>query len=78
MATTSSVWAVIIAFPVAYYLAFGIKKSKYIWLLIIITPFLTSYLLRIFAWKIILGDQGLINSALFSLGARSRQSRSRS
>jgi spermidine/putrescine transport system permease protein len=68
MATTSSVWAVIIAFPIAYYLAFGIRKSKYIWLLIIITPFLTSYLLRIFAWKIILGDQGLINSALFSLG----------
>jgi spermidine/putrescine transport system permease protein len=68
MATTSSVWAVLIAFPIAYFLAFGIKKSKYIWLLIIITPFLTSYLLRIFAWKIILGDQGLINSALFSLG----------
>jgi spermidine/putrescine transport system permease protein len=68
MATTSSVWAVLIAFPIAYYLAFGIKKSKYTWLLIIITPFLTSYLLRIFAWKIILGDQGLINSALFSLG----------
>jgi len=68
MATTSSVWAVLIAFPIAYFLAFGIKKSKYTWLLIIITPFLTSYLLRIFAWKIILGDQGLINSALFSLG----------
>jgi spermidine/putrescine transport system permease protein len=68
MATTSSVWAVLMAFPIAYYLAFGIRKSKYTWLLIIITPFLTSYLLRIFAWKIILGDQGLINSALFSLG----------
>ena len=70
MATTSSVWAVLIAFPIAYYLAFGIKKSKYTWLLIIITPFLTSYLLRIFAWKIILGDQGLVNSALFELGVR--------
>ena len=70
MATTSAVWAVIIAFPVAYFLAFGIKKSKYTWLLIVIAPFLTSYLLRIFAWKIILGDQGLINSALFELGLR--------
>ena len=70
MATTSAVWAVIIAFPIAYFLAFGIKKSKYIWLLIVIAPFLTSYLLRIFAWKIILGDQGLINSALFELGLR--------
>jgi spermidine/putrescine transport system permease protein len=70
MATTSSVWAVLIAFPIAYYLAFGIKKSKYTWLLIVIAPFLTSYLLRIFAWKVILGDQGLINSAFFELGLR--------
>jgi spermidine/putrescine transport system permease protein len=70
MATTSAVWAVIIAFPIAYFLAFGIRKSKYTWLLIVIAPFLTSYLLRIFAWKIILGDQGLINSALFELGLR--------
>ena len=70
MATTSAVWAVIIAFPIAYFLAFGIKKSKYIWLLVVIAPFLTSYLLRIFAWKIILGDQGLFNSALFELGLR--------
>ena len=70
MATTSSIWAVLIAFPIAYYLAFGIKKSKYTWLLIVIAPFLTSYLLRIFAWKVILGDQGLINSAFFELGLR--------
>jgi spermidine/putrescine transport system permease protein len=70
MATTSSVWAVAMAFPIAYFLAFGIKKSKYTWLLVVIAPFLTSYLLRVFAWKVILGDQGLINSALFELGLR--------
>ncbi len=70
MATTSSVWAVLMAFPIAYFLAFGIRKSKYTWLLVVIAPFLTSYLLRVFAWKLILGDQGLINSALFELGLR--------
>jgi len=68
MATTSSTIAVLIAFPVAYYLAFCVEKTKYTWLLIVITPFLTSYLLRIFAWKVVLGDQGLINSGLASLG----------
>jgi ABC-type spermidine/putrescine transport system permease subunit I len=68
MATTASVIAVVIAFPVAYYLAFCVEKTKYTWLLIVITPFLTSYLLRIFAWKVVLGDQGLINSGLLSLG----------
>ncbi len=58
------------AFPIAYFLAFGIRKSKYTWLLVVIAPFLTSYLLRVFAWKLILGDQGLVNSALFELGLR--------
>jgi len=72
MATTSSVIAVLIAFPVAYYLAFCVQKTKYTWLLIVITPFLTSYLLRIFAWKVVLGDQGLINSGLASLGVISK------
>jgi len=38
----------------------------------VITPFLTSYLLRIFAWKVVLGDQGLINSGLASLGLISK------
>ena len=69
---TSSVFAVIFAFPVAYFLAFCVERSKYTWLLIVITPFLTSYLLRIFAWKVILGDQGVVNSALASLGLISK------
>ncbi|MGI9187866.1 MAG: ABC transporter permease [Gaiellales bacterium] len=68
MAMTSSVIAVIIAIPVAYFLAFVVQKSKYTWLLVVIAPFLTSYLLRVFAWKVILGDQGLINSGLMAVG----------
>ena len=60
--------AVIIAIPVAYFLAFCVGKSKYTWMLIVIAPFLTSYLLRVFAWKVILGDQGLINSGLMAVG----------
>ena len=68
MAMTSSITAVVIAIPVAYFLAFCVQKSKYTWLLIVIAPFLTSYLLRVFAWKVILGDQGLINSGLMAIG----------
>ncbi len=70
MATTSAMLAVLLAFPIAYFLAYGVRGSKYTWLLIVIAPFLTSYLLRIFAWKVILGDQGVINSGLFELGLR--------
>ena len=58
------------AFPVAYYLAFCRGKSKYTWLVIVIAPFLTSYLLRILAFKVILTDDGLVNSALFDTGLR--------
>jgi spermidine/putrescine transport system permease protein len=68
MAMTSSLFAVFFAFPVAYYMAFVLKKSKYTWILIVITPFLTSYLLRVFAWTIVLGDEGLVNTALKNIG----------
>lgn len=68
LAMTTSVFAVLMAFPIAYYLAFGIEKSRYTWLLIVIAPFLTSYLLRVFAWRVILGDDGVINNAVTGLG----------
>jgi len=62
---------VALAYPLAYYLALSGTKRKYILLLLLIAPFLTSYLLRVLAWKVILGDQGVINSFLFWTGLRS-------
>src|SRR5690349_10925996 len=56
---------VLLAYPLAYYLALSGTKRKYILLLLLIAPFLTSYLLRVLAWKVILGDQGVVNSFLF-------------
>src|SRR5712691_11905795 len=53
-----SVLVVLLAYPVAYYLALSGTKRKYVLLLILIAPFLTSYLLRVLAWKVILGSQG--------------------
>jgi spermidine/putrescine transport system permease protein len=70
MAMTTSVLAVVIAFPIAYYLAICVGRSRTTWLLVVIAPFFTSFFLRIIAWKVILGSDGLINSALFSLGVR--------
>lgn len=68
---TVSVVVVLLAYPVGYFLALGTKKRKYVLLLAIIAPFLTSYLLRVLAWKVILGDAGFINSFMFWLGVRS-------
>jgi len=70
MALTTSVVVVALAYPVAYFLALCVRKRKYVLLLLVIAPFLTSYLLRVLAWKVILGDRGVVNSLLFFLHLR--------
>jgi spermidine/putrescine transport system permease protein len=64
---------VVLAYPLAYYLALSGTKRKYVLLLVLIAPFLTSYLLRVLAWKVILGDQGVINTFLSWTGLRSAE-----
>ena len=71
MSLIVSVAIVVLAYPLAYYLALSGTKRKYVLLLVLIAPFMTSYLLRVLAWKVILGDQGVINSFLFWTGLRS-------
>src|SRR4029077_5073550 len=71
MSLIVSVVVVALAYPLAYYLALSGTKRKYVLLLLLIAPFLTSYLLRVLAWKVILGNQGVINSFLFWTGLRS-------
>src|SRR5881398_47236 len=71
MSLTVSAIIVVLAYPLAYYLALSGTKRKYVLLLLLIAPFLTSYLLRVLAWKVILGNQGVINTFLFSTGLRS-------
>jgi spermidine/putrescine transport system permease protein len=56
-----------LAYPMAYFVAFHARR-KFLWLIALTIPFWTSYLLRVFAWKIILGFNGVINSGLERLG----------
>ena len=63
-----TVATVALAYPMAYFVAFRAKRAKFIWLILLTIPFWTSYLLRVFAWKVILGFNGVINSGLISLG----------
>jgi spermidine/putrescine transport system permease protein len=65
---TVTLATVVLAYPMAYYIAFRVTHHKLIWLILITIPFWTSYLLRVFAWKIILGYNGVINSGLIALG----------
>jgi len=64
MSVTVSVVVVLLAYPIGYFLALCAPKRKYVLLLLIIAPFLTSFLLRVLAWKVILGENGALNSFL--------------
>ena len=60
---------VLTAFPVAYYVSFVVRpERKSLWLFLITLPFWTSYLIRVFLWKVILGFNGVLNSSLMGLG----------
>ena len=64
-----TVVTVLLAFPVAYYVSFMVRpEKKSLWLFLITIPFWTSYLIRVFLWKVILGYNGVINSSLTGLG----------
>jgi spermidine/putrescine transport system permease protein len=56
------------AYPVAYYLAFHAGPKRALLLFLVTLPFWTSYLLRVFAWKIVLAYNGVLNSALLTTG----------
>lgn len=59
---------VVLAYPIAYYISFHGGQRKNLWLFVIMVPFWTSYLLRVMAWKVILGYQGVLNTGLMGVG----------
>lgn len=65
---TVTLATLLLAYPMAYFVAFRVTKHKILWIILMTVPFWTSYLLRVFAWKIILGYNGVINTGLMSLG----------
>ncbi len=66
ISTLSTIVTILLAFPCGY----AIAKSKYqtIFLILIIVPFWTNSLIRIFAWMSILGNDGVLNSLFIALG----------
>ncbi|TVQ55308.1 MAG: ABC transporter permease [Rhodobacteraceae bacterium] len=61
--------ASLIAFPVAYFLAFRARAAtRRLAIFMLITPFFTSYLVRIYAWTIILANEGALNLLGRALG----------
>jgi spermidine/putrescine transport system permease protein len=68
MSLATTLITILIGFPVAYIIAKSSKKMQNLLLILIIIPFWTNFIIRIFSWKIFLSSQGLLNNLLISLG----------
>jgi spermidine/putrescine transport system permease protein len=67
-AGVATVLALVIAYPLAYMIAFRAGRWKNALLLAVIAPFFTTYLIRTLAWQTILNDTGVVVDTLKTLG----------
>ena len=74
-AATATVLCFVIAFPLAYFIAFKGGRFKNVMLLLIILPFFVSYVLRTVSWQLILSDDGWIVGVLRDVGVLSDNGR---
>ncbi len=68
LALVISVLSIAAAFPLAYMVSFKIRRGRNMLFMLCIIPLWVSYLVRIIAWRTILGNRGVINSALMAIG----------
>lgn len=68
MSLLTTIITILIGFPVAYVIATVSKKMQNIFLILIIIPFWTNFIIRIFSWKIFLSTQGMLNNFLLYIG----------
>jgi len=64
IATSVTVFALLLGYPLAYYLSFHAAKRKDLLYQLVIIPLWASYLVRGYAWKTILGSDGVLNGFL--------------
>ncbi|TQS41733.1 ABC transporter permease [Cryptosporangium phraense] len=64
----ATIAALVIAYPLAYTIAFKAGRWRNVLLILVVAPFFTSFLVRTLAWKIILADQGVVADVLRSIG----------
>ncbi|PSJ92340.1 ABC transporter permease [Brevibacillus fortis] len=68
VAVLTTLFSILCGYPLAYYISRLEKSSQQIWLLLVMIPFWINFLVRSYAWVIILRSQGVINTFLQSLG----------
>jgi spermidine/putrescine transport system permease protein len=67
-AGSASFLALVLGYPVAYFIALKAGRRKNLFLILLMLPFWTSYLIRTYAWMTILQTDGLLNYLLLSVG----------
>lgn len=68
-ASLTAILASLLAFPAAYALAFKVSDTTRRWaIFFLIVPFFTSYLVRVYAWQVLLAESGPINAVLGQIG----------
>lgn len=75
IAVESTVAALVVAYPVSYYLAFTESEHRNLMLLLVVLPFWINLVIRTYAWRLILGNQGVVNYLLVEVLAVSDQPR---
>lgn len=69
LATAASVLTTVLAFPAAYAIAFKLSDTGRRWaVFLMVIPFFTSYLVRVYSWQIFLSDNGIFNAILGWIG----------
>jgi spermidine/putrescine transport system permease protein len=67
-AAVATISALLLGYPLAYFIAFRAGRLRNVFLLLVVMPLLVSFLVRTLAWKIILADQGFVVEALKAVG----------
>ena len=68
IAFLTTIFGLLIGYPLAYFIARSHPRHKSLFLFLVLVPFWTNFLIRIYAWMIILRGQGVIGTLLTSLG----------
>ncbi len=69
LAVITTILCLVIGYPVAYYIARSTERLKNILLVLIIIPFWTNFIIRIFSWRIFLSPEGVLNNILIHFSA---------
>lgn len=67
-AAITTLLCLLIGFPFAYFIAKAPRHHQSLWLVLVLVPFWTNFLVRTYAWMVLLRAEGLVNGWLLSLG----------